>query len=120
MLEKYIDEKGLDAPIYTYGFGNNLDSELLNDLAIMGNGRYNFIPDCSFVGTIFVNSCSNILATCGKNLTIKFENAPGFKIDDEVVLGNYKHNITSWGVEVKIGSIQYGQTKTMVLKYPKS
>jgi len=68
MLKKYIDTYGLNAPLYTYGFGNYLDSELLNDISIVGSGRYAYIPDCSFVGTIFVNSCSNILATMVKDV----------------------------------------------------
>ncbi|KAH3756175.1 Alpha-protein kinase vwkA [Pelomyxa schiedti] len=53
----------IPAVINTFGFGYTLDSKLLIDLAVEGNGSYAFIPDSSFVGTIFVNSLSNLLAT---------------------------------------------------------
>ena len=35
--------------INTFGFGYNLDSKILNDIANFSNGFYNFIPDASFV-----------------------------------------------------------------------
>lgn len=40
-----------------------MESSLLDELAIEGNGNYSFIPDSSFVGTIFVNALSNFLCT---------------------------------------------------------
>ena len=52
-LDKYIDTYGLKAPINTYGFGKNLNEELLNSISLSGRGRYNYIPDIGFVGTIF-------------------------------------------------------------------
>lgn len=49
--------------IDTFGFGYQMDSQLLDQISQIGNGNYNFIPDSSFVGTIFVNSLSNMLST---------------------------------------------------------
>ena len=111
-LSKYIDEKGLKAPIYTYGFGNSLDTELLNDIAITGNGRFGFIPDIGFVGTIFVHSQANILSNMGKSITVKIE-CNGLEEND--ILGNYKTSLTSRGGEIYIGSIQFSQVKSIVI-----
>lgn len=52
----------------TYALGKKIDSVLLSDYAFMGNGSYSFIPCPGFVGTVFVNSCSNILSTMGSNV----------------------------------------------------
>ena len=37
-------------------FGYNLDSKLSDSIATLGNGLSNFIPDASFIGTIFCNA----------------------------------------------------------------
>jgi Mg-chelatase subunit ChlD len=110
-LSKYIDEKGVKAPLYTYGFGNSLDTELLNDISLSGNGRFGFIPDIGFVGTIFVHSQANILANMANNVTIQIEG----EIQKQDILGNYKTTITSWGAEIEIGSVQFSQEKTIVI-----
>lgn len=60
--------------INTFGFGYNLDSRLLYDLAITGSGMYSFIPDASFVGTSFVNNISNIKVTNIIDITMEFKN----------------------------------------------
>ncbi|EGR28365.1 von willebrand factor type a domain protein [Ichthyophthirius multifiliis] len=74
MLQKYRKdnkEKIENCIINMFGFGYNLDSELLNELAIEGNGAYAFIPDASFVGTVFVNAFAQMLSSDflgGRNL----------------------------------------------------
>jgi hypothetical protein len=58
--------------VNTFGFGYELDSKLLEDIAIMGNsGSYAFIPDGSFVGTIFVNAITTILTTIATNVEVR-------------------------------------------------
>jgi hypothetical protein len=48
-----------------------LDSKLLEDISILGNsGTYAFIPDGSFVGTIFVNAISTLLTTAATNVQV--------------------------------------------------
>jgi hypothetical protein len=74
MLKKYKDQnKQMACTINTFGFGYNLDSQLLEEIAIEGEGSYAFIPDSSFVGTVFVNSLANILTTAAINLKLTIE-----------------------------------------------
>lgn len=48
-----------------------MDSKLLEDISILGNsGTYAFIPDGSFVGTIFVNAISTLLTTAATNVQV--------------------------------------------------
>ncbi|CAF5010581.1 unnamed protein product, partial [Rotaria sp. Silwood1] len=70
-LAAYKTKTNFTCSINTFGFGYSLDSKLLEDLAQMGNcGSYAFIPDGSFVGTIFVNAISNLLITAATNLQL--------------------------------------------------
>jgi len=57
--------------LHTYGFGYNLDSKLLAEIATWGNGQFGFIPDCSMVGTVFINALANICSTARRSFTIQ-------------------------------------------------
>ncbi|CAE7214088.1 WAVH2 [Symbiodinium sp. CCMP2592] len=57
--------------VSTFGFGYEIDSKLLVKVASFCDGTYAFIPDAGFVGTIFVNSISNLLATSGMNAKLQ-------------------------------------------------
>jgi Mg-chelatase subunit ChlD len=73
-LAAYKAQNNFTCSINTFGFGYNLNSKLLEDLAQMGNsGSYAFIPDGSFVGTIFVNAISNLLTTAATNLQLSID-----------------------------------------------
>ncbi|KAG4067573.1 hypothetical protein HA402_005345 [Bradysia odoriphaga] len=118
MLQMYKDRLGtLPGIINTFGFGYNLDSELLNSLAKAGQGGYFFIPDCSFVGTIFVHAIANLKVTIAKTcrLTIEPLNGAAF-VDPSEDLGEYLTASDTWGITVDIGSIQTGQTKDILLQ----
>ena len=52
----------------TFGFSYEINSILLNDIANYYNGIFGFIPDCSMVGTVFINFISNLLTTYLTNI----------------------------------------------------
>lgn len=56
--------------ISTFGFGYALQSELMRDICVTGDGSYGFIPDCSMVGTVFINWCSKALLTLAHHVEI--------------------------------------------------
>ena len=75
-LERLKQETKFTCAVNTFGFGYKLNSKLLEDISILGNsGSYAFIPDGSFVGTIFVNAISTLLTTAATNVQVivKFE-----------------------------------------------
>jgi len=61
---------------------------------------YCFIPDSSFVGTIFVNNLANILTTMARNVKLSLEPLSGAKFNEEKVLGSLETKTSSWGMEV--------------------
>ena len=106
------EKTGLPDTICTFGFGYNLDSPLLRDIAAVGNGSYSFIPDPGFVGTIFVHSIANILTTCATSCHLE--------------LSSFTHSIHSTSVfpisvngggaaSVALGKLQIGEAKCLTL-----
>ena len=89
-LEEYKKQKNFTCSVNTFGFGYTLDSQLLDDLARIGNsGSYAFIPDGTFVGTVFVNAISNLLTTVATNIKLTIED-PQANIDQSsIYLANY-------------------------------
>jgi len=115
MLKKYQDENpDLQCTINTFGFGYNLDSSLLNDICINGNGSYAFIPDSGFVGTVFEHSLANFLTTVSTNTVLSIEPVNGASITES--FSAYPSQKPSWGRMINLGSLQYGQTKDIVIQ----
>lgn len=73
-MQRYRDQNGGHYPgiINTFGFGYNLKSQLLLEIATEGQGTYAFIPDSGFVGTVFVNALGNTLTTVSENVVMSF------------------------------------------------
>ena len=72
-LAQYRDAGHLKCSLNTFGFGYNIESKLLSELATDGGGAYGFIPDCSFVGTVFINALANQLSTLAGAMTVTLE-----------------------------------------------
>lgn len=119
MLKKLKDKDGgkLCCSINTFGFGYELDSDLLSKLAIDGLGTYAFIPDAGYVGTVFVNSMSNLLSTMARDVTVKLEALNGATFVGTGVVGGHPHSAQSaTSISVMLGSIQYGQSRDLVVR----
>jgi hypothetical protein len=86
-------------------------------ISLKGFGTYSFIPDSSFVGTIFINNLSNLLVTAGNNAYLILEPLNGNSIDSSIPPLNTYHStkLPEGGIKLRIGTMQYGQTKDIVL-----
>ena len=54
----------------TIGFGRDLDSKELFDMAERLNGTFSHIPESSTAGTILINRCATDICTYGKNMSV--------------------------------------------------
>mmetsp|Transcript_14356 Transcript_14356/g.21909 ORF Transcript_14356/g.21909 Transcript_14356/m.21909 type:complete len:728 (-) Transcript_14356:82-2265(-) len=99
------------ASISTFGFGYQLQSHLLRDIAEEGNGHYCFIPDSSFVGTVFVNATANILSTALPASTLTIESTS--EIED---LSGLNSTRVSNGMCFHLPPLIYGQTLDILVK----
>ncbi|CAF3255615.1 unnamed protein product [Rotaria sp. Silwood2] len=118
-LEKLKQETNFTCVVNTFGFGYKLNSKLLEDISILGNsGSYAFIPDGSFVGTIFINAISTLLSTVATNVQLL--------LHEEQILPTaytrwYSTKSTNEGTYFDLGSITYGQSKDLLIPLaPKS
>ncbi len=69
----------------TFGFGYNLDADLLESLCEVGNGTYGFIPDCSMVGTVFINWVAKALLTVAHHIRLTLADRSQYAVGDLMV-----------------------------------
>ena len=63
-LKRYMDSRpDLACSLNMFGFGYNLKSNLLDEMAREGNGYYTYIPDSGMVGTGFINAAAKTMAS---------------------------------------------------------
>lgn len=110
-LQLRKEKTGLPDMINTFGFGYNLDSPLLKDIATIGNGSYSFIPDPGFVGTIFVHSIANILTTCAVSCQLEISKFTSSANAEFVFPTKTIGDVTF----VNLEKLQIGQTKSFTL-----
>jgi hypothetical protein len=114
-LQSYMDKHpGFTFQLNTFGFGYNLDSQVLLDFAVDADGTFAFIPDGLIVGTTFVNSIANVLATRVQNAKLHLMPVGGAQLVGPVE-GNYKLTNQSWGPVVFLGPLQSGQSRDIVV-----
>ena len=111
MLREYIDKRpDLDVVLHTFGFGYQLDSDLLFNMANETQGSYAFIPDIGMVGTVFVHRMANELVTYLDKAWLLVET-------DGEIQGVPNAQKTSWGYSVPIGPICHGQPRHIFFQH---
>ncbi|KAK8846497.1 hypothetical protein M9Y10_020520 [Tritrichomonas musculus] len=61
-LEDKYTEFSSHFTISTFGFGYDIDSDLMKQIAEIGNGIYGYCPDVTMVGTVFINYLSSLIS----------------------------------------------------------
>ena len=110
-LIKLRQKKNFTAPIYTFGFGYNLQRQLLYEIAKSSNGANGHIPDGGMIATVFCNFIATILSTVVVNLQLH--------VTSEVtLLGDYAYtfNEDNHTTIYDIGTVQYQQSRDIILK----
>ena len=118
MLKKFMDKHPDCCSINTYGFGYEVDSKLLLELAQESNGGYFMIPDSNFLGTVFEHSFANFVTTFSSNVKIKIE-VDGEKPNLCEGFNTYNKDLESseYFKTFTFGGLQYGQDKHFVFEF---
>ena len=120
MLKSYLDSHSDSTSkfsINTFGFGYDLNSQLLHQIAQVGGGSYAFIPDSGMVGTVFVHAVANAYGTWATRVRVNVE-YEGEGLDEVEVMGGIPGTRTSWGIQLDAGDVQFAQTRDYVLCFP--
>lgn len=106
-LARLLQKLPLFGTLSTFGFGYQLDSPLLVQIAKDGGGYFSFIPDAGFVGTCFINAVAN--SRCAFGITPMLRIGADLSIEEIKSLSKY-HNIEKKGDDmcIKINQMRYG------------
>ena len=119
-LKRLRKTKNFTTPIYTFGFGYNLQPTLLYNLAKYSNGGNAHIPDGNMIATVFCNFIASILCTVVMNLQLhvipKQANSATFS---NLLVGDFAYNYDPINEKYvyDIGTVQYQQERNIVLNF---
>ena len=115
-LEQYKDQHdGFKCSLSTFGFGYQLDSELLTTYATIGNGDFSFIPDSSFSITTFVHKVCNVLNHYATDCMLSLETMHGSRLVIDTQKHTHKEIMeSSWGAQLSIGDLHQGRSRDLV------
>jgi Mg-chelatase subunit ChlD len=117
MLKRFLQKNpDLHVSLNTFGFGYELDSDMLNNLAYHGNGTYAFIPDPGFVGTVFVHAFANATVMMARNVSIELKPAAGCTFDEESLASLDPEESDTGATIITLPMLQYEQPKDMLVK----
>lgn len=131
VVRSQLDTFGSNSPkIYTFGFGSQLDSPMLNRMAQHYNGTFNYINDASTLGSIFCSFAAMVLCyACHIEITINggiIDSIPGFVQPqkqitagsgttlNEIIRSNTVGNINIRGT-YNMGKLLYGFTRNILI-----
>lgn len=116
-LKKLRRKKNFTSPIYTFGFGYNLEKDLLYELSKNGNGGNGHIPDGGLVASVFANFTATILTTVALNLQLHIKCKEG-DISDDFIVGDYNNFYDSKQgyYTFDIGTVQLQQNRHLIFR----
>ena len=88
---------------FGYGYGKSLDTPLLKDIALQGSGTFQYVPDGSMVGTVFIHFFCNLLSVALTHVSVEVRSTdPKLTIQDRLY---------------RIGYLRPGQTRDVYIPY---
>lgn len=96
MLRRKMKSTEHSVPVHTFGFGREVESVLLDEIAEETGGLYAYIPDASLVGSVFISTLANLFTTLATAATLRLES------EGRVA-------------EIKMGMLHQEQTRAVVL-----
>eukprot|EP00158_Paraphelidium_tribonemae_P006718 Partr_v1_DN27948_c0_g1_i2_m11128 putative domain containing protein len=109
-MRRQLDKEPVFGSFSTFGFGYNLDSRLLQSIAVEGEGSFNFIPDAGFVGTVFINALANSRCIYGVGASIVLNK------EKATVLGNNRVSSAGEFTVVRLPPLRFGQSVTVAVE----
>jgi len=109
-----------DITINTFGFGNDHDPQLMNDIADLRDGNFYFVEKLDTVDEAFVDCLGGLLSSIGQNITIKISPEKSDVLKDVEIVKAYGE-AAMWSKDgnsyiTKMSNIISGRQKDFVLE----
>ncbi|KAI6646112.1 hypothetical protein LOD99_9463 [Oopsacas minuta] len=120
--DKKHPDGDFEGTVYTFGFGNDHNASLLEEISNQGNGAYYYIDSLEKVPESFASCLGGLLSTVGQNITMTVEITNGCVVKEFTAKNKPKYNEGRTRVEVTLGDLQSEETRDvlMELKLPVS
>ena len=102
--------------VYTFGFGNDHNASLLEDISNQGNGAYYYIDSQEKVPESFASCLGGLLSTVGQNISLVLEIENGCIIKEFTAKNLPKYNEGKTRAEVALGDLQSEETRDVLLE----
>lgn len=117
-FKNYLSKGKVTFPVYLFGFGYRLNSQLLVKYGELGHGSYSFIPDGSLLGTTFIHYMARILTNAALNLRLTI--ASKEPIADSVAITNFGGVVEKNTVTYDLGALHESQERSMLIPWSRS
>ncbi|CAF1984696.1 unnamed protein product [Rotaria magnacalcarata] len=112
-LRSYFEaHAGFTCSVSTFGFGYQLKSKMLLDVAREGKGTFAFIPDAKIVGTCFVNFVANACTNLALDAKVHLEPQNG-AIFPPVLHSSFQR--VPWGLVFDLGPLHFGSYRDLIV-----
>jgi hypothetical protein len=112
-LRSYFEaHAGFNCSVSTFGFGYELKSKMLLDVAREGKGTFAFIPDAKIVGTCFVNFVANACTNLTLDAKVHLEPQNGAIFPPEL---HSSYHRVPWGLVFDLGPLHLGSYRDLIV-----
>ena len=105
-----------EGTVYTFGFGNDHNASLLEEISNQGNGAYYYIDSQEKVPESFASCLGGLLSTVGQNISLVVELENGCAIKEFTAKNNPKYSEDKRKAEVALGDLQSEETRDVLLE----
>lgn len=83
-FQENLKKKEESCFFYSFGYGEDHDDDLLNELSDIGNGVFSFIKNNQILDECILSSFSEIISVIGKDLQIEIISSDQVKVTDKL------------------------------------
>ena len=114
--DKATPGSDFEGTVYTFGFGNDHNASLLEEISNQGNGAYYYIDSQEKVPESFASCLGGLLSTVGQNISLTLEIENGCVINEFTAKNIPKYNEGKTRAEVALGDLQSEETRDILLE----
>lgn len=114
VVKKEIGKLNKPTNIFTFGFGNDHDANMLKSISDSSNGTYCYVKNEDEIPSAFANCLGGLLSVFAQNIKVKIKTSYGVKLL-EVLADAYKTKLEERSCEIVLGDIFSEEKKDLLL-----